>query len=154
MEVVLSWVKSGLLFGVFASVILMLSPNKSYMKHIGMVVGLLFILVMLHPVMELFHLDSSTYADYIKNFLMMEEEDDSISDSNLKLYEESVKTQLMAVFKENGYPVEVISVSATSEGKIFKVKLAVTEGIQEIESLERYLKNLFGEDVKICYEGG
>lgn len=153
MEVVLSWVKSGLLFGVFASVILMLSPNKSYMKHIGMVVGLLFILVMLHPVMELFHLDSSTYADYIKNFLMMEEEDDSISDSNLELYEESVKTQLMAVFKENGYPVEVISVSATSEGKIFKVKLAVTEGIQEIESLERYLKNLFGEDVKICYEG-
>ncbi len=154
MEVVLSWVKSGLLFGVFASVILMLSPNKSYMKHIGMVVGLLFILVMLHPVMELFHLDSSTYADYIKNFLMMEEEDDSISDSNLELYEESVKTQLMAVFKENGYPVEVISVSANSEGKIFKVKLTVTEGIQEIESLERYLKNLFGEDVKICYEGG
>lgn len=153
MEVILSWVKSGLLFGVFASVILMLSPNKSYMKHIGMVVGLLFILVMLHPVMELFRLDSSTYANYIKNFLMMEEEDDSISDSNLELYEESVKTQLMAVFKENGYPVEVISVSATPEGKIFKVKLAVTEKIQEIESLERYLKNLFGEDVKICYEG-
>ena len=49
----LNWVKSGLLFGVMASVILMLCPNKSYMKHIGMVIGLLFILVMLHPLMEL-----------------------------------------------------------------------------------------------------
>lgn len=153
MEVVLSWVKSGLLFGVFASVILMLSPNKSYMKHIGMVVGLLYILVMLHPVMELFHLDGNTYANYIKNFLMLETENDSISDSNLELYEESVKTQLMAVFRENGYPVEVISVSSTPEGKIFKVRLTVGEKIQEIESLERYLKNLFGEDVEICYEG-
>ena len=106
MEVILSWVKSGLLFGVFASVILMLSPNKSYMKHIGMVVGLLYILVMLHPLMELFNLDGSTYANYIKNFLMLETENNQISDSNLQFYEESVETQLMAVLKEYGYPVE------------------------------------------------
>ena len=153
MEVILSWVKSGLLFGVFASVILMLSPNKSYMKHIGMVVGLLYILVMLHPLMELFNLDGSTYANYIKNFLMLATENNQISDSNLQFYEESVETQLMAVLKEYGYPVESVSISSDQEGKILKVRLIVGGEIREIESLERYLKKLFGEDVKICYEG-
>lgn len=152
MEVILSWVKSGLLFGVFASVILMLSPNKSYMKHIGMVVGLVFILVMLHPLMEILNLDGSTYANYIKNFLVLETENSQISDSNLQFYEESVQTQLIAVLKENGYPVESVSVHSDQEGKILKVRITVLEEIGEIESLERYLKNLFGEDVKICYE--
>lgn len=154
MEGILSWVKSGLLFGVFASVILMLCPNKSYMKHIGMVVGLLFILVMLHPFMEIFNLDSDVYAGYIRNFLMLEMEEDKISDSNLEFYEESVKTQLMAVFQENGYPVAEILVKADQEGKIVSVKLIVEEDIGSIEPVERYLKNLFGEDVKICYESG
>lgn len=152
MEFILSWVKSGLLFGIFASVILMLSPNKSYMKHIGMVVGLLFILVMLHPLMEFFHLDSSTYASYIKNFLMIETESDEISDTNLALYEESVNVQLQASLRESGYPVNQISVKAEHTGDVERVTLIFDSEMENIENLELYLKNLFGEDVRICYE--
>lgn len=69
MEGILDWVRSGLLFGIVSSVILMLCPNKSYAKHIGLVVGLLFILVMLHPVMEWMEIDEQTYVSYIKDFL-------------------------------------------------------------------------------------
>jgi len=154
MEAVLSWVKSGLLFGVVASVILMLCPDKTYMKHIGMVVGLLFILVMIHPLMEFFELDSDTYADYIKHFLMIETENNKISDSNLELYEESVNAQIMAALRESGYSITKVSVDSDQEGKIFRVRLTVGEGVKNIEPVERYLKNLFGEDVKISYEGG
>ena len=154
MEAILSWVKSGLLFGIFASVILMICPNKSYMKHIGMVVGLLFILVMIHPLMEFFQVDSSTYADYIKNFLMVDTGNNEISDSNLELYEESVKAQLKTVLKENGYSFEEVSVDADKEGNIVKVELSVGENIGNIEPVEKYLKSLFGEDVKICYGSG
>lgn len=154
MEAILSWVKSGLLFGIFASVILMICPNKSYMKHIGMVVGLLFIMVMIHPLMELFQIDSSTYADYIKNFLIIDTDNNEISDSNLELYEESVKTQLKAVLEENGYAFEEVSVDADKEGNVVKVELSVGENVGNIEPVEKYLKSLFGEDVKICYESG
>lgn len=154
MEAILSWVKSGLLFGIFASVILMICPNKSYMKHIGMVVGLLFISVMIHPLMEFFQVDSSTYADYIKNFLMVDTGNNEISDSNLELYEESVKAQLKTVLKENGYSFEEVSVDADKEGNIVKVELSVGENIGNIEPVEKYLKSLFGEDVKICYGSG
>lgn len=152
METILSWVKSGLLFGIFASVVLMLCPNKSYMKHIGMVVGLLFILVMIHPLMEIFRIDSSTYADYIKNFLIIDTDSDEISDSDLELYEESLKAQLKAVLKENGYAFEEVSVDADKEGNIVKVELFVGKNIGNIEPVEKYLESLFGEDVKICYE--
>ena len=61
MQQIFEWVKSGLLFGIFSSIIILLSPNKSYEKHINLVVGLLFILVMIHPVMAFFNIDGETY---------------------------------------------------------------------------------------------
>ena len=85
MEQILSWVRSGLLFGIVSSVILMLCPNKSYARHIGLVVGLLFILVMIHPVMELLQIDEDTYITYIRDFFAVTEPG-MVSEQNLQLY--------------------------------------------------------------------
>lgn len=152
MEAILVWVKSGLLFGILASVILMLSPNKAYEKHISMVVGLLFILVMLHPIMELFHLDRDTYTSYIKNFLMIETGENGISSENLGYYEETVAYQLEAALRESGYALKKVSVKANEEGEVEQVMLSFTEEILNAEKIELYLMNLFGEGVKISYE--
>lgn len=152
MDFVLSWVKSGLLFGIFASVILMLSPNKSYMKHIGMVVGLLFIMVMLHPLMELFRIDESTYAAYLRNYLMLETGEEQNSRDNLELYIDAVRLQLKAALAEGGYPVKDIRLQSNDNGEIQRITLVLSAGAGETEGLERYLRNLFGEDVRIGYE--
>lgn len=151
MEWILSWVKSGLLFGVFGSVILMLCPNKSYQKHIGLVVGLLFILVMLHPLMEIFQVDGSTYVSYIQNFLMLEAGSDRITDSDLELYEESLNIQLMANLAEGGYPVRKIETTADKTGHIAEVTILFEGEVERLNALEGYLKNLFGEEVVITY---
>lgn len=151
MEWVLSWVKSGLLFGVFASVILMLCPNKSYQKHIGLVVGLLFMLVMMHPLMEIFQVDGSTYVSYIQNFLMMEAGSDRVTNSDLELYEESVNIQLTANLIEGGYPVKKIEVAADTRGNIEEVTILFEGEVEHLNLLERYLKELFGEEVVISY---
>ncbi len=152
MDVILSWVKSGLLFAIFASVILMLSPNKSYMKHISLVVGLLFVLVMIHPIMEFLQLDEKTYLSYIENLLLLEQTEDSISESQLALYEESVGIQLAAVLKENGYPVEQVTVTTGHSGVIENVRITFLGKVQDMDALETYLKNVFGEEVTILYE--
>ncbi len=151
MEMILSWVKSGLLFGILASVVLMLSPNKSYQKHIGMVVGLLFILVMLHPLMEIFQVDGSTYAAYICNFLMLETEEGGVSDSNLKIYEESLNIQLMANFQESNYPVKEVCTTVDEAGQVQEVAILFDGEARGLEKMELYLKNLFGEEVVITY---
>lgn len=152
MEAILSWVKSGLLFAVLASVILLLSPNKSYMKHISLVVGLLFILVMMHPVMEFFHLDSKTYVSYIENYLMLEATQDKMSEQHIDMYEESVNIQLMAVLSENGYAVDSVEVAVDKEGKVVEVHVFFIYEVTGLEQLEGYLKELFGQEVDIYYE--
>lgn len=152
MNAILEWVKSGLIFAVFASIILMLSPNKTYMKHISLVVGLLYILVMVHPVMEYFGLDSKTYASYIEHFLMLEETEDGISEEHMELYLESVKLQVLATLNENGYGVENVYMVADTEGSIEEVHISFIAEVAGIERIEEYLKSLFGQEVKIYYE--
>lgn len=152
MDYVFDWVKSGLIFGIFSSVILLISPNKSYMKHIGMVVGLLFILVILHPIMELFHIDSSTYSAYVKNVLRMESNQSYISSENIKIYEESVEMQIMAIFSEYKMEVEDVRVVSDDEGKIDSIYLKLENEISNLEKIDLYLKNMFGEEVNIEYE--
>lgn len=151
MEWIFSWVKSGLLFGIFASVILMLCPNKAYQKHVGLVVGMLFLLVMLHPLMELFQVDGSTYVSYIRNFLMLETGEGQITDSELELYEESIAIQLTANLKEAGYPIKRVLARAEENGEIQEITLSFDGEPGALESLEKYLRELFGKEVVISY---
>lgn len=152
MEMILNWVKSGLLFGVFASVILMICPNKSYMKHVSMVVGLLFILVMLHPLMELSSVDASVYAGYIRNFLMLENGEVELTENERALYETSLATQLEAVFVGKGYPVERVEIRVRENGDVREVILNMGEEAVALSDIENYVKGLFGGDVRIIYE--
>lgn len=152
MENILGWVKSGLLFGVFSSVILMLSPNKSYEKHISLVVGMLFIMVMIHPVSELLGKDGSTYISYIRNYIAASENGDALTDKERELYEESVGLQLESVLIEAGYPVKRVRLYAGETGDIEEVYISFSGETSGLEKLEMYLDELFEGEVKLVYE--
>ncbi len=152
MNLILSWVKSGLLFGIFASVILMLCPNQTYQKYISLVIGFVFILVMMHPISYLLHVDNLTYTSFLQNYIRIEYDENTLSDTEQTLYKETVRIQLEAGLQDGGYPVKNIDLDADMNGKIRNVTLHFSSEIKETEVLERYLKNLFGEDVSINYE--
>lgn len=152
MDVILDWVKSGLLFGILGSVIIMLSPNKSYEKYISFVVGLLFILVMIHPLMEFFSLDSTTFLRSVENFLILENNTDGLSENDKKLYEDALGLQLKTVFTDAGCQLENVVVKMDNTGKVYQVNLIVTGRMIELSQIEGYIHNLFGEEVILCYE--
>ena len=83
---------------------------------------------------------------------MMETENDGVSEADLELYEESINMQLMAVLKEHAYPVKRVMVKAGEDGKIVNVSVVFDSSVVQLESLETYIKNLFGEEVRIRYE--
>lgn len=152
MEEILSWVKSGLLFGIFSSVLLMLAPGKAYQKHIGMAVGLVFLLVMLHPVLQLFHMDQTAYTSYIRSFLALDRTGEQNTSKDIQYYEESLQLQLEEVLRQRGYPVAAVEVEADDRGTVQRIRLGIgeTENINT-NGIERYLKGLFGEEVIVEY---
>lgn len=162
MEAIVSWMKSGLIYAVFASIILMMAPNKSYMKHISLVVGLLFILVMVHPVMQFFNLDGKTYISYLEKFFQLETTERSITEEQLGLYEESLGMELMAALLDVGYPVSGVEIQADIYGAVTEIAISFSqvqleegkEGTKstDLENLEQYIYGLFGQEVNIVYE--
>ncbi len=149
---ILDWVKSGLLFGIFGSLILMLTPNKSYQKHISFVVGLLFILVMLHPLMELLSLDSQTYFRSIENYFSLESGSMNPSENDLRLYSQTLEMQLKAVLIDSGYEIEKITVQMNGLGDVTGIIISFKGDVTDLSSLEAYIHNLFGQEVTIRYE--
>ncbi|MBQ9983704.1 MAG: stage III sporulation protein AF [Lachnospiraceae bacterium] len=162
MEAIVSWVKSGLIYAVFASIILMMAPNKSYVKHISLVVGLLFILVMVHPVMQFLNLDGKTYISYLEKFFQLETTEREITKEQLTLYEESLGMELMAALLDVGYPIANVEIQADVYGTVTKVWISLSqmqletdmESTQstELADLEQYIYSLFGQEVDIVYE--
>ena len=152
MAEILLWVKSGLLFGIFSSVIMMLTPNKSYEKHISLVVGLLFVLVMIHPVMAFLDLDGQTYISYIQNFIAASEDGSELSEGERIMYGESIRMQLEAALYEAGYSVRRVSILVNEAGEVERVSLSFYSEVEHLEGLEIYMKNVFGEGVEIVYE--
>jgi len=152
MEQILSWVKSGLLFGIVSSMILLLSPNKSYEKHMSLVVGLLFILVMLHPIMTFFGLDGQTYISYIQNYIGASENGGELSDKEIDLYRDTIELQLDKVLEQAGYKMRYVKPEVDEKGNVYRITISFEGAVDSIETFENYIKNVFGEEVDIVYE--
>ena len=85
---------------------------------------------------------------------MLEVQEEEMTESEQELYEESIILQLKAVLQEKGYPIEEIEVSSDDKGKIEKITFMITEQITGLNELEYYLKEMFGEEIIVCYESG
>ena len=152
MEAVLDFVKNGLLFGIFGSVILMLAPNKSYQKHISFVVGLLFVLVMIHPIMTFFSMDEATYRSTFEHFFDMESYGGNQYGKDLELYQKTLQLQLKAVLMDAGYSVKEIGIELDGSGNVYEVCIRFDEATDAAQGIEQYIKKAFGEEVVVRYE--
>lgn len=152
MESVLDFVKNGLLFGIFGSVILMLAPNKSYQKHISFVVGLLFVLVMLHPIMTFFSMDEATYCSTFEHFFDIESYGENQYGKDLELYQKTLQLQLKSVLMDAGYNVKEIGIELDGSGNVYEVHIRFDKPADAVQGIEQYVKETFGEEVVVCYE--
>ncbi|MGN0438808.1 MAG: stage III sporulation protein AF [Lachnospiraceae bacterium] len=152
MEVINEWVKSGLLFGVIGSVIIMLSPNKTYEKYISFVVGLLFVFVMIHPLMILFSVDSETFLRSVENYLIFQDCSGGLSQNDRCLYEDALGMQIKAVLIDSGCEIQDVVVKMDETGTVYEVDIIVCGKMIALSQIENYLRSLFGEEVVVSYE--
>ena len=150
MTMVLGYIKSVLLFGIFSSVVIMAAPDKSFEKHISLAVGIIFILLIIYPVMSLLNEDSSTYISYIKNCFASESY--VLSDSEKDIYADSIAIQLEEILVNAGYMIGRIKIKVDDEGNVYGISIQFNDDVNNLEALEGYIKNVFGEEVYISYE--
>lgn len=90
MEILNSWVKGIVCYSILTAVFMEVLPEK-FRKYIRLYMGLLFILLFLSPVIQLFHLENKMEDFFYKENLKIELEDKSFE---LQLKEEAAMEKL------------------------------------------------------------
>lgn len=65
-ELFYSWIRNLVFYQLLAAIVQNIIPGTSYQKYVRFFLGMLFILIALYPVLELFHLSEQINADYIR----------------------------------------------------------------------------------------
>ncbi len=153
MEVLKNWVSDICVSILFMTAIELVLPENSIKKYSRFVLGLIFIVVVINPIISFVKQDNNLYRDITLNEDYVYKFDDYI-ENNLNEYSERVKRTtidnfrenlsrnceniLKNNFKKNNFDVDV---SVSYEGENFKINELIIkvedQGIKNIETIEK-----------------
>ncbi len=153
MEVLKNWVSDICVSILFMTAIELVLPENSIKKYSRFVLGLIFIVVVINPIISFVKQDNNLYRDITLNEDYVYKFDDYI-ENNLNEYSERVKRTtidnfrenlsrnceniLKNNFKKNNFDVDV---SVSYEGENFKINELIVkvedQGIKNIETIEK-----------------
>lgn len=160
-EYIMTIMKRASIFMILAQALIQFRPNPSYEKYLKFLAGIMTVVILVIPVMELFHRDiAEQYEAYMDQYMERLQEASgqelSIAATPSQTYfytlEEKIKTKLNNYASENGYCVESAEIWGISEnGKMqeedgYKIKLRLLPEKREISTVKVDKIKLQGEN--------
>src|SRR5690625_7789828 len=90
MELLMEWVQQIIMIVLVASIIDLLMPSTTMKKYIRLVVGLIFIMIFLKPIFNLFQIDIEHDIEESMADIFVEKEADS-SEKNIKMQKREIQ---------------------------------------------------------------
>lgn len=138
MEYLMDWVTQLILFLFLVLIVDMLLPHTAMRKYVHTVISLLFLLIMLHPIFQLFEIDiQQAISESIDRF------DQTLNENQLENQIESKKKEIQA--SQDAYVVEELIVQMKSQ---VKKELAEKYGV-EISDLQIQLNTKREGDITL-----
>lgn len=129
-----SWIKSIILFAIFASFVRYLLPDDKYLKYFKNTIGLIMILVVINPITELFNLNDKLQFDYYNECLS-----EQVYAQN-DTYYCNLMGQLIEEYIEEQYKIEAFVNVESRESEVISVDINMSgENYEKINPEE--LKN-------------
>lgn len=165
MDAILNYVKSFLTLFLLIKILLFFVPQNGFSKYISFFSGVVLAIGILYPALEIFHLDESWLEQIYYDTFEEEMLEVSLSANYLQQEENEFYKQQAELFVENeiraqveaeGFAVEAVAVCLSSDYRVEKLSVSVTEGNEEVYVMlkEKLLKEyqLTEEQCEIWYE--
>ncbi len=155
MEILKDWVSDICVTILFMTAIELVLPDNSIKKYAKFVLGLIFIVVVINPIITLVNQDNNLYKDimvnenyiyklddYIENNL--EEYSDRIRKSTLESFEDNLERNCINLLKDkfpnNKFTVEISSKYENGDLKIQDVVVRIeSTGIKKVDTVEKVI---------------
>lgn len=115
MSEIYSWVKNIIIFLILTTIITNLLGKSTYKKYVDLITGIILVILVISPLLKLFHLQETLDYYFSANFLMAEAEDINIKFKDVEEgqmnvifseYKQEIKKQVSNLLeKENLYVV-------------------------------------------------
>lgn len=152
MEILKDWVSDICVTILFMTAIELVLPENSIKRYAKFVLGLIFIVVVINPIINFVNQDNNLYKDIAINENYIDKFDDYLK-NNFEEYSERARKTTLETFKENisknceiilenkfkkdKFDVDVSGVYESGDFKILEVIIRVEEtGVKKIETIE------------------
>lgn len=155
MEILKDWVSDICVTILFMTAIELVLPENSIKKYAKFVLGLIFIVVVINPIINFVNQDNNLYKDitvnenYIDKFddyleNNFEEYSDRVRKTTLESFKDNLAKNCKALlennFKKNKFNVEVSVVYENGDFKISEIIVRVEDfGVKKIETIEKVI---------------
>ncbi len=120
------WMKSLIIYLIFAGAIINLSPSGSYKKYIRLFTGIVAIIILIKPISYIFNFDETKlYGAINKVEGVSGDYDLPQSDAVTDYYDMSISEAIRLELIDRGFLVDTIEVMSTENGDILSIRVYV-----------------------------
>ena len=145
------WMKSLIIYLIFAGAVINMTPAGSYKKYIKFFTGIVAIIILMKPISFIFDFDESKLYGIV-NQIELYSNEDKLNDNQLTDYydlslAEAIKLELI----DRGFSVEQVSVITDKEDKLLSCVVYVNKKSQldkefESNNIKKYLFQVYNLD--------
>lgn len=139
------WMKSLVIYLIFAGAVINLSPSGNYKKYIKFFTGIVAIIILMKPISYIFGFDESTIEDSISNIESLSFKEEELDfEEMVDYYDMSLSEGIKIELCHRGFMVEKVSVITDKDGALLGCTVYIDQesqldyGFQE-DSIKKYL---------------
>lgn len=120
MSEIYSWVKSIIIFLILTTIITNLLGKSTYKKYVDLITGIILVILVISPLLKIFHLQETLDYYFSANFLMAEAEDINVK------FKDVEEVQMNTIFSEYKEEIKKQVVSLLENEDLYLVSFAIT----------------------------
>ncbi len=150
------WMKSLIIYLIFAGAIINLSPSGSYKKYIRLFTGLIAIIILMKPISYIFNFDESKLYNALGNVGKSEYQIDELDSEVADYYDLSLNEGIKLELNDRGFMVEEVSVINNQDNELLSCTVYVSSS-QDMDpdfaenNIKSYINEVYNLDVANIY---
>lgn len=145
------WMKSLIIYLIFAGTVINMTPAGSYKKYIRFFTGIVAIIILMKPISYIFNFDESRLYGAINQIDGFSNEGDFNDNQVVDYYDLSMSEAIKLELSDRGFLVEQVSVITDKDNKLLSCVVYVSNKSQldkefESNNIKKYLFQVYNLD--------
>ncbi len=145
------WMKSLIIYLIFAGAIINMSPAGSYKKYIKFFTGIVAIIILMKPISYIFDFDESMLYGVVNEIELYSKDEKLGDEQSIDYYDLSLAEAIKLELSDRGFLVEQVSVITDKDNRLLSCVVYISKKSEldkefEINNIKKYLFQVYNLD--------